>query len=127
MSDVLQIFCIDAQRLEALRRKMSDSRKTRLLIEREVAELLRCSVSKVKRLRLSRQLGYLQGRPVLVPEEDAEEYVLRIRIEAAMKEAAKDHKAWEKQERKRRQVEPIDATIRARRKHFVRKLRMQSK
>lgn len=106
---------------------MSDNREARLLLESEVAVLLRCSVSKVKRLRLSRQLGYLAGRPVLVSENDVAEYLLSIKMEAAMKEAAKDDKAWEKQEKKRRQAEPLDAAIRARRKHFVRKLRMQNK
>lgn len=41
-----------------------------LLKEIEVAERLRCSPSKVKRLRLSGKLAYLPGRPVLIRAED---------------------------------------------------------
>lgn len=46
-----------------------------LLTESEVAERLQCSVSKIKRLRLSGQLPYLPGRPVLVDEKDLDQYV----------------------------------------------------
>lgn len=41
-----------------------------LLTEIEVAEKLRCSTSKIKRLRMSGELPYLRGRPVLVDEAD---------------------------------------------------------
>ena len=46
-----------------------------LLTEREVADRLRCSLPKVKRLRLTGKLAYLPGRPPLVDEEDLEAYV----------------------------------------------------
>ncbi|WP_352899525.1 helix-turn-helix domain-containing protein [Mesorhizobium sp. M1307] len=46
----------------------------RLLTQVEVAKLLRCSVSKVKRLRQSGKLAYLSGRPVLVDEADLDAY-----------------------------------------------------
>ena len=40
----------------------------RFLTEPEVAEILRCSTSRVKRLRLSGRLSYLPGRPLLISE-----------------------------------------------------------
>jgi hypothetical protein len=46
-----------------------------LLLEPEVAILLRCSPGKVKRLRLARKLTYFRGRPVLISENDLEKYV----------------------------------------------------
>lgn len=48
---------------------------SKMLTEIEVAEALRCSASKVKRLRLSGRLAYLPGRPVLVREEDLAAYL----------------------------------------------------
>jgi hypothetical protein len=39
-----------------------------LLTEAEVALRLRCSPSKVKRLRLAGKLAYLPGRPVMIRE-----------------------------------------------------------
>lgn len=36
--------------------------------EPEAAEILRCSKSKIKRLRLSGKLAYVSGRPVLISE-----------------------------------------------------------
>ncbi len=41
-----------------------------LLTETEVAEKLRCSTSKIKRLRMSGELPYIVGRPVLIDETD---------------------------------------------------------
>ncbi len=46
-----------------------------LLTERDVAERLRCSTSKVKRLRLSGQLGYIDGKPVLISTEALAAYL----------------------------------------------------
>jgi hypothetical protein len=46
-----------------------------MLTEPEVAERLRCSTSKIKRLRLSGQLPYLPGRPLLIAEEDLEAFI----------------------------------------------------
>lgn len=53
-----------------------------LFTEIEVAEMLRCSTSKVKRLRLSGALAYIPGRPVLVAEPDLTEYLERIKRNA---------------------------------------------
>lgn len=46
-----------------------------LMTEAEVAAKLRCTVSKVKRLRLSGKLGYLPGRPVLIPGAEFAAYI----------------------------------------------------
>ncbi|MER9166212.1 helix-turn-helix domain-containing protein [Mesorhizobium australicum] len=51
----------------------------RLLTQEEVAALLRCSTSKVKRLRLSGQLAYLPGRPVMIEETDLEKYLESVK------------------------------------------------
>lgn len=51
----------------------------RLLTEPEVAEILRCSCQKVKRLRLSGDLPYIPGRPNLILEEDLADYISRAR------------------------------------------------
>ena len=45
------------------------------LTEQEVADRLRCSLPKVKRLRLTGKLTYLPGRPPLVEEEDLAAYI----------------------------------------------------
>lgn len=47
----------------------------KLLTEPEVAKILRCHRSKVKRLRLAGKLAYLVGRPVLIRETDLEAYI----------------------------------------------------
>jgi excisionase family DNA binding protein len=47
----------------------------KILLESEVAKRLRCSTSKVKRLRLNGELAYLPGRPVLIDEADVEAYL----------------------------------------------------
>lgn len=60
-----------------------------LLTEPEVAERLRCSVSKVKRLRLGGRLTYIPGRPVLVAEADLDDYVDREKRRLAEKSAPK--------------------------------------
>ena len=51
----------------------------RLLLESEVATLLRCSREKVKRLRLSGKLKYAPGRPVLIDEADLKVYLDEIK------------------------------------------------
>lgn len=58
------------------------------LTEPEVAERLRCSTSKIKRLRLSGQMSYLPGRPVLIDEADLAEYLERVKRRQAAKLAA---------------------------------------
>ena len=50
----------------------------KMLLETEVAEILRCSTSKVKRLRLDGKLPYLKGRPVLIRPEDLDAYLTSI-------------------------------------------------
>lgn len=47
----------------------------KLLTDQEVAELLRCSASAVKRLRLSGEIPYLPGRPPRIDMIDLEEFV----------------------------------------------------
>ena len=46
-----------------------------ILTEKEVADKLRCSTSKVKRLRLDGKLAYLPGRPVMIRETDLNAYI----------------------------------------------------
>ncbi len=71
----------------------SESNTPHLLLESEAADLLRCSVSSVKRLRLNRKLGYYTGRPVLISQADLELYVasakvLRVRMPGTKPEFA---------------------------------------
>ncbi|MEO1911763.1 MAG: helix-turn-helix domain-containing protein [Paracoccus sp. (in: a-proteobacteria)] len=47
----------------------------KFLTEPEVAEILRCSTSKIKRLRLGGKLAYIPGRPVLISETDLNGYL----------------------------------------------------
>ncbi len=47
----------------------------RYLTQPEVADILRCSTSKITRLRLSGQLSYIPGRPVLISESDLNDYL----------------------------------------------------
>ncbi|MFB9222328.1 helix-turn-helix domain-containing protein [Paracoccus cavernae] len=54
----------------------------KLLTEPEVAELLRCSTTKIKRLRLSGALAYYVGRPTLIAETDLLAYLETIRRNA---------------------------------------------
>lgn len=42
----------------------------KLLLEAEVAEILRCKVSKVQRLRRMKKLRFIPGRPVTIDEAD---------------------------------------------------------
>ena len=53
-----------------------------MLTEPEVAEILRCSTSKVKRLRLGGKLAYLPGRPVLVSRADLAAYIDSMKVGA---------------------------------------------
>lgn len=46
-----------------------------LLTEAEVAERLRCSVARVRKLRAAGRLAYLPGRPILVTEADFAAFV----------------------------------------------------
>ena len=46
-----------------------------MMTEQEVAAYLRCSRSKVKRLRLTGRLAYLPGRPVLIEQDDLLAYI----------------------------------------------------
>ncbi|MBN7764010.1 helix-turn-helix domain-containing protein [Nitratireductor aquibiodomus] len=82
-----------------------------LLTQREAAEMLCCSETTVKRLRLSGALGYLPGAPVRIPKGEVERYLSeqRARQEAA---AAQE-----------RPEAPQDARQRARRASLVRRYR----
>lgn len=60
--------------------------KAKLLLEREVAEILRCSASTIKRLRHKGLLAYKPGRPVLISEDDVDAYIERIKVPAVVKQ-----------------------------------------
>lgn len=62
-----------------------------MLTEAEVAQRLRCSASKVKRLRLSGVLPYLPGRPVLVVLSDLENYIESQKRGGTAKRADEQH------------------------------------
>ncbi len=81
-----------------------------LLTQREAAEMLCCSETTVKRLRLSGALGYLPGAPVRIPKGEVERYISerRTRLGAAAQE---------------RPEAPQDARQRARRASLVRRYR----
>jgi len=55
----------------------------RYLTEPEVAEILRCSTSKVKRLRLNGELSFVKDRPVLISQADLAAYVEAKTVRAA--------------------------------------------
>lgn len=63
----------------------------KLLLEREVAPLLRCSVGSVKRLRLENILGYYRGRPVLVSEDQVRELVESCRAVHSQQRKRRKH------------------------------------
>lgn len=87
----------------------------KLLTQAEVAERLRCSEDKVKRLRLAGKLRYLPGRPVLIDEADLESY-----LEVA-KSAVQVENASATAKRRRDPTE--EAAVRARRVWLARHLR----
>ena len=60
-----------------------------LLTQAEVARLLRCSISKVERLRRDGALPYIPGRPVKVELADLLSYIERSRIWSSMKRGPK--------------------------------------
>lgn len=64
----------------------------RFLTEPEVAEILRCSASKITRLRRGGQLAYLPGRPVLIAETDLNEFIETRKRMAAEKAAKRNPK-----------------------------------
>ena len=47
----------------------------KLLLEVEAANILRCSVAKVRRLRRTKRLKFIPGRPVTIDEADLLFYV----------------------------------------------------
>lgn len=53
----------------------------KLLTQDEVAEILCCSVSTIKRLRQTRRLAFIPGRPVLIDEADLGAYQETLRRE----------------------------------------------
>jgi len=58
------------------------------LTEPEAAKLLRCSTSKVKRLRLAGKLTYVAGRPVLISSADLKTYLDSIKVHAVPADGA---------------------------------------
>lgn len=59
-----------------------DVSRPRSMTETEVAEILRCSASKIKRLRMQGLLADRPGRPVLMSQTDVDEYLDRVRVPA---------------------------------------------
>lgn len=64
-----------------------------LLTQKEVAERLRCSEQKVKRLRKIGALAYIPGRPLLIYESDLEEYLSRAKRQSETALAKPDRAA----------------------------------
>lgn len=64
----------------------------KLMMEAEVAAVLRCSREKVKRLRFSGKLPYIPGRPVLIDETDLLAYIEASKREVQAKAQAADTK-----------------------------------
>jgi excisionase family DNA binding protein len=62
----------------------------KLLTQDEVAEILECSVSTIRRLRQTRRLAYIPGRPVLIDEVDLAAYKETLRREDPPPIAEKD-------------------------------------
>ncbi|WP_162241575.1 helix-turn-helix domain-containing protein [Methylobacterium sp. Leaf117] len=54
--------------------KRKAERGNHLLTQEEAADRLRCSVSNVKRLRLTGKLKYIPGRPTLIHVDDLDEF-----------------------------------------------------
>lgn len=71
-----------------------------LLTEPETAQLLRCSPSKIKRLRLGGKLAYLPGRPVMIDRRAINDYLDRARV-PAKSEAPDDKPRKSEAERQR--------------------------
>ncbi|TGT63722.1 DNA-binding protein [Mesorhizobium sp. M00.F.Ca.ET.170.01.1.1] len=53
----------------------------KLLTQDEVADILECSTSTIKRLRQTGRLAYIPGRPVLIDEADLAAYQETLRRE----------------------------------------------
>jgi hypothetical protein len=68
---------------------MEETNAKRFLTEQEAATALRRSKSAIKRLRLSGQLPYLPGKPVLIEAADLEAYVQRMKDRAGSAAAEK--------------------------------------
>ncbi|MDM9629779.1 helix-turn-helix domain-containing protein [Rhizobium sp. S152] len=64
----------------------------KMLTEQEVADILRCSRGKVKRLRFSGKLPYIPGRPLLIDEVDLLAYIEASKREVQAKAQAADTK-----------------------------------
>ncbi|MDK9695514.1 MAG: helix-turn-helix domain-containing protein [Siculibacillus sp.] len=60
-----------------------------LLTQSEVAGLLRCSVSKIERLRRDGALPFLPGRPVLIELADVLAYVERMKATTRLRARGK--------------------------------------
>lgn len=65
-----------------------DPAEREFLTEPEVARILRCGTSKVKRLRLGGRLAYLPGRPVLIARADLNAFIEETMRKARKPEAA---------------------------------------
>ncbi|WP_417433401.1 helix-turn-helix domain-containing protein [Hoeflea sp.] len=92
-----------------------------LLTEPEVADRLRCSTEKVKRLRLSGNLAYHKGRPVLINEKDLNTYLETIRQPTTVKRSPDPD--GETKPHPPKQAGGETAAARARRKWLTRRLK----
>ena len=67
-------------------RRMRDRRMPKLLLQREAAELLRCSERTLQRLRAAGKIAYLEGRPIRFDEADILAYLEHKRLAALAKQ-----------------------------------------
>lgn len=58
-----------------------------LLTQQEVADILRRDVKSVQRLRERGELGYLPGRPVLIPQAELDAYLERHMVKRQVVDA----------------------------------------
>lgn len=65
----------------------------RFLLEREVAEIMRCSKEAVKRWRFSGELRYVPGKPVRIDRADFEAFLQTRKDNAAAAVAKAKHDA----------------------------------
>jgi len=64
----------------------AEIRLPKLLLEDEVAALMRRSCGHVKRLRLERKLGYYRGRPLTISQKDLEIYVAGAKVRRVLRD-----------------------------------------
>lgn len=98
---------------------MVDIANDKLLTEREVAERLRCHISKIRRLKRAGKIAYIPGKPVYILESDLNAYLERARRVAKAKPEPGSPEALTAAEEA--------ARARARKKWLQRKMRAHSR